>query len=145
MKKFIYFTLVFMLLMLTGCTKTISYTFSVETGDNIQVSLETTEDYSLSQSNGQFSVNKDSSNILTGVFISEDNFYEYLEAVLSSDNVDVIKQTEDSVWYTYYDESHTENNFIQLIPNSSTGILVASLQERSEAEKVFNMLTFTKK
>ena len=63
--------------ILAGCsvTKTKSLTYEVETGDNIKVTLDTSDGYSI-QSDLPFTITKDGTEIMSGTFVTDDG-YEY--------------------------------------------------------------------
>ena len=71
-----------MLLTLTGCTKSKSYTFTVETGDKVKVQLNTTDGYDLS-SDLPFTISKNGNTLSQGTFITTDGYNQYIDVVNS--------------------------------------------------------------
>ena len=66
--------------LLSGCTKnTLSYTYNVETGDAVKVTIDRMEGYDM-DSNNPFTVTLNDEDILTCQFLSEEG-YEYYEDV----------------------------------------------------------------
>lgn len=136
-----------MFVILTGCSKSVSYSFSVETGDTIKVTLDATSGYSLSQSDGMFSVSADDEVVSQGMFITEDGYNYYYDIITSSGGVSNIETTKlADMTYTYYEtESQAggiEHNFLIWLNNSKTGIVLGSLSDSEKAKDVFNCLTF---
>ena len=132
-----------MLLTLTGCTKSKSYTFTVETGDKIKIQLNTTDGYDLS-SDLPFKISKDGNTLSQGTFITIDGYNQYIEAVNSDSNAKILdSKTKDGISYTFYSYNDSEFNYVIKINDSNTGILLGNPNSQEEAEKCFELLTFT--
>ena len=132
-----------MLLTLTGCTKSKSYTFTVETGDKIKIQLNTTDGYDLS-SDLPFKISKDGNTLSQGTFITIDGYNQYIEAVNNDSNAKILEsKTKDGISYTFYSYNDSEFNYVIKINDSNTGILLGNQNSQEEAEKCFELLTFT--
>lgn len=137
-------------IILNACStrSSISYTFNVETGDKIEVSLDTSEGgYSLSQKDGRFTVKTDDTTILEGAFATKEMYDQQLEAVYNSTASKMEEKEKDGNSYLFYEyegESGTEDNFILWIKGSNTGIFLASLSGEEDAKSAFNCLSFSK-
>lgn len=132
-----------MLLTLTGCTKSKSYTFTVETGDKIKIQLNTTDGYDLS-SDLPFKISKDGNTLSQGTFITIDGYNQYIEAINSDFNAKILdSKTKDGISYTFYSYNDSEFNYVIKINDSNTGILLGNPNSQEEAEKCFELLTFT--
>lgn len=132
-----------MLLTLTGCTKSKSYTFTVETGDKIKIQLNTTDGYDLS-SDLPFKISKDGNTLSQGTFITIDGYNQYIEAVNSDSNAKILEsKTKDEISYTFYSYNNSEFNYVIKVNDSNTGILLGNPNSQEEAEKCFEQLTFT--
>lgn len=132
-----------MLLTLTGCTKSKSYTFTVETGDKIKIQLNTTDGYDLS-SDLPFKISKDGNTLSQGTFITIDGYNQYIEAVNSDSNAKILdSKTKDGISYTFYSYNDSEFNYVIKVNDSNTGILLGNPNSQEEAEKCFELLTFT--
>lgn len=132
-----------MLLTLTGCTKSKSYTFTVETGDKIKIQLNTTDGYDLS-SDLPFTISKDGNTLSQGTFITIDGYNQYIEAVNSDSNAKILEsKTKDGISYTFYSYNNSEFNYVIKVNDSNTGILLGNPNSQEEAEKCFEQLTFT--
>ena len=144
--KLLFLTLV-VCFALVGCTTNVAYTFNVETGDNVKVELDTSSGYSLSQSDGTFSVSKDNDVLSQGMFITEDGYNYYYEIVTSSGSISNTESTKlSNMDYTYYETTNesgdTEYNYLIWLNNSKTGIILGSLKGDT-AKDIFSHLTFT--
>ncbi len=135
-----------MVLFLGACTKSFSYTFHVETGDQIKIQLDTSEGYQLSQEEGTFTVSKEDTDILMGVFLTEEMYGQYL-AALDVDEVEILAEAEhNGCAYTFYrftGEDHVEHNYVCWVTGSSTGVLIAGVEEQQAVEAAFERLTFS--
>lgn len=132
-----------MLLTLTGCTKSRSYTFIVETGDKVKVQLNTTDGYDLS-SDLPFTISKDGNTLSQGTFITTDGYNQYIDVVNSDSNARILDSgTKDGISYTFYSYNDSEFNYVIKIDGSNTGILLGNSNSQEEAKKCFELLTFT--
>lgn len=143
-KVFLSLTVVgIMILTLTGCTKNKSYTFTVETGDKIKIQLNTTDGYDLS-SDLPFTISKDGNILSQGTFITISSYDEYVNAAKTDSLAKVIAEnSEDNIEYVFYSYNNSEYNYVIKIKNSNTGILLGNPNSQEEAEKCFELLTFT--
>ncbi|MGN1204969.1 MAG: hypothetical protein ACI4SA_07915 [Lachnospiraceae bacterium] len=139
------------LLFMTACTTFAnkSYTFNVNTGEQIKITLSVKTGYSLSQKDGQFTIcDKESNVILTGTFLLEGYTDAYRDVVDADENATVLEDKKtNGISYLYYEYdglSGMEHNFIVDIDNAKTGILLASLSSEKEASEAFSLLTFEK-
>lgn len=128
-------------------TSSKSYTFSVETGDRIQITLDTSDGYSLSQKDGVFSVASGEETILQGVFLLEETYDQYMELSETTDSMIILEENErDDVSYLFYEfvgETGTENNFVIFVKGSHTGVLIGSLSGKDAAKAAFDHLSFS--
>ena len=132
-----------MLLTLTGCTKSESYTFSVETGDKIEVKLNTTNGYDLS-SDLPFTISKDGNTLSQGIFITISSYNEYVNAAKTDSLANVIDESsKDNIEYVFYSYNNSEYNYVIKVKGSNTGILLGNPNSQEEAEKCFELLTFS--
>lgn len=137
-----------LMLSLTACTSSKSFTFQIENGEKIKVTLNTTDGYNLLQKDGTITIQKDDTNILAGFFLTSEGYEQYADMVNSSSNVTIIKMTpEDAPTFYLYQlegEAGTETTFLFKVENAETGVILASLASADEAETAFNLLTFEK-
>ena len=132
-----------MVLTLTGCTKSKSYTFTVETGDKIKVELNTTDGYDLS-SDLPFTISKDGETLSQGTFITVSYYEQYVNAAKTDSLAKVIKESStDDIEYVFYSYNDSEYNYVIKVKNSNTGILLGNQNSREDAEKCFELLRFS--
>lgn len=151
MKKKIILTLslcLLLILTLTACKTSISYTFQIDNGDKIKVSLETTDGYKLLQKDGVFTVQKDEKDVLIGYFLTSEGYEEKAAVVNDSDDATILTATPENsptfYCYQFEGEAGTETDFLFKIDGSETGAIVGSLNSREEAEAAFQLLTIEK-
>ena len=132
-----------LLLTLTGCTQSKSYTFTVETGDKIKVELNTTDGYDLS-SDLPFAISKDGNTLSQGTFITIRSYDQYVNAAKTDSLAKVIDESsKDNIEYVFYSYNNSEYDYVIKIKNSNTGILLGNQNSQEEAEKCFALLTFS--
>ena len=136
--------------ILAGCsvTKTKSLTYEVETGDNIKVTLDTSDGYSI-QSDLPFTITKDGSEIMSGTFVTDDGYEYYVtEVTTEGSGAEVIDSgSKDGNEYTFYkveSDSFTEYDYILKVKDSQTGVIMGSTASEEEASKCFQAMTFSK-
>jgi len=130
-------------LLITGCTTSKSFTYDVETGDKIEVKLNTTDGYDIS-SNLPFTIYKNEESLSQGTFITIAGYNQYLEAVNSDPDAKIIDSgTNGTITYTFYSYGTSEYNYIIKINGSKTGVLLGNPNSQKEAEDCFSRLTFT--
>ena len=147
MKK-IFMTIAFIsivILSVTGCSTSKSYTFSVETGDNIEIKLDTSNGYDIS-SDIPFAVSKDDKKLSQGTFITLDGYDSYIAAVTNDSNAKVIDSaTKNGLEYTFYSYNNSEYNYIIKIKDSNTALLIGNITSEESAKDCFDKLTISKK
>ncbi|MDO5813889.1 MAG: hypothetical protein Q4Q31_12420 [Bacillota bacterium] len=134
----------------TGCSTNLtkSYTFKVETGDSVKVTLDISDKDNLKQKDGQFSIEKNKKVLSQGVFINKSTYEQYVSMLLDNSdvNLSVIDngKTDDYTYffYEYKGESGVEHDYVIWLKGSSTGILMGSLKNKKVAQSVFEKLTF---
>lgn len=143
-KAFISLTVISIVLFtLAGCTTSKSYTFNVETGDAVKVELDTSDGYDLS-SDLPFTVSKDGKTLSQGTFIQGEYYEEYANTANTDSLAKVIDQgSNDDIEYVFYSYNDSEYNYVIKVKDSHTGILLGNPNSKEEAEKCFELLTFT--
>lgn len=132
-----------MLLTLTGCTSSKSYTFDVETGDRVEITLNTSEGHDLSYEL-PFTISKDDKTLSQGTFIKGNYYSEYVN-VANTDSLATVLDTgsNDDIEYVFYSYNDSEYNYIIKVKDSNTGIILGNPNSREEAEECFELLTFS--
>jgi len=137
------------ILSLAGCTlnNTVSFTYAVDTGDRVKVTLNTEDGYTIGTGN-PFIISKDGEDILTCQFLSKvgyDYFTENLtDEFVKLQNGHIIENgNKDNFDYTFYtvESKFIENNFFVKL-NDQTSLIIGSLADETEAKNCFDLLSF---
>lgn len=131
-------------IMLAGCDfkTTRSYTYEVDTGDKVKVTLDTTDDYKLSK-DVPFEISKDGEVQTTGSFLKENGFDLYKSAVSLDENSTLIDSGEkDGHEYIFYSVGGSEYNYVIKLKDSDTGILLGNKVSEDSAKECFERLEF---
>lgn len=139
-----------LLVMLTGCGNGVqlksnkAYEFTVETGDTIQVSLDTSDKYNIT-SELPFAISCDDKVLSQGDFIIGEAYDEYVNAVQTDSNAKVLDSgTKDCNEYFFWSYNNVEFNYVILIGDSKTGIVLGNNISEESARECFNRLTISK-
>jgi len=133
-----------MVLTLTGCTTSKSFTWDVTTGDKIKIKVDTTGGYDIT-SDLPFTISKDGETLSQGTFITIDGYNQYINAVGNDSSVNIIDNvSKNGITYILYSVNNSEFNYIIKINDSNTAVLLGNAHSQVEAEDVFNRLTFSK-
>lgn len=139
--------------VLAGCTVTkseMSYTYNVETGDTVKMTLNKMNGYSTT-SELPFTVTKEEKDIMHGTFITMEGYDYYqdlIDELEKTDEIEIIVKDgeKDGNTYTSYkveSEAGTEYDYLLKIGDSSTGVLMGSLDSKEEASSCFEAIKFT--
>lgn len=131
-------------LILSACSfeTSKSFTFSVETGDNIKVELRTSDGYDM-DSNVPFTVTKDGEDVARGTFLYGSSYEEYRTAYESTEDATLLDEGEKD-GNSYYAYSLPEEiDYFVYVADSDTVVVIASINGDEAAADVFNALTFT--
>lgn len=131
---------------LTGCAKSEThkaYTFDVETGDKIQVELDTSGGYDLT-SEVPFEISLKGDVLSQGMFIEAAQYEEYAAVVAEDANAALIDSgTTDSYEYIFWSYNDSEYDIAVLIKDSNTGVLLGNIVSEESAKECFERLTFS--
>jgi thiol:disulfide interchange protein len=136
--------------LLAGChaNTSQSYTYNVDTGDKVKVTLNTADGYNMNSGN-PFTVTKDDEDILTCQFLSEEGYSFYdselktdiLESQYDGYIIETNKKGENEYIFYSVKNEHTENNFFVKL-NDKTSIIIGSLSDEDVARKCFEKISF---
>ncbi len=134
-------------LTITGCTTSWSYTFNLKTDEQIKIKLDTTNGQKLSQKDAIFTISDDKNEeISKGTFYLEEPFNQLYNTVDILDGVEIIEVGEkDNIKFIFYKvkvESTTEYNYLVKLENSKAGIVINNIISEESARGVFELLTF---
>lgn len=132
-------------LLMTGCKANTSksYTYSVETGDSIKVTLDTSDKYDIT-SELPFAVSHEGTTLSQGTFITAEGYEMYADAI-GEDESAVILDTgsKDGNTYIFWSYNDTEYDYAVMIQDSNTGILIGNNVSEESARECFERLTFS--
>lgn len=144
-KKFniIFSLIVVVMLFVTGCgdsKTTVSYTYKVETGDNIKISLTTNDGYKLT-SDIPFVITKDKKELSQGTFISAEYYTAYVDSVKNDEKAEIIDEgTKSDCSYVMWNYNDSEFDYVVMINGTNTGILIANNISEESAKECFDRL-----
>ena len=141
MKKVFLSLLLMSMVLIQGCEMHthFSYTFDVETGDKIKVTLETGEGYAISQEDGRFTISQNDEEILQGIFLTESGYNQYYQTVSQLTDKEV---NDNVIYYEVNGNSGREYDYLLKVKDSHTGIIIGSLSGKEKAQTAFQRLTF---
>lgn len=131
-------------IMLAGCDfkTTRSYTYEVDTGDKVKVTLDTSDGYKLSK-DVPFEISKDGEVQTTGSFLKENGFDLYKAAVGLEEDAEIIDSGEkDGHEYIFVNVGDSEFNYVIKLGNSETGVLLGNKVSEDSAKECFERLVF---
>ena len=143
MKKSVGIILVLcMIVCFAGCTSHMAYTYSVETGDSIKVSLDTSDGYSIT-AEVPFAISVKGEKQTDGTFIYGEMYQQYVEVVNSTEGAEVLDSgTKDGNTYIFWTYNGEYNYAIQ-VGNSNTGMILGNVVSEDSARACFERLTIS--
>ena len=130
------------MLVLTGCTKTKSYTFKVETGDNVEIKMNVTGGYDLT-SELPIKFSKDDEVLSQGIFAKEEYYDQYYDSIINDSRAKIIEEkSTDDIDYVFYQYDDDEFNYIIKIKKSNTCFILGNNVSRESAQDIFKKLEF---
>lgn len=134
---------VMVMVWFTGCNTSLSYTYKVSTGDNVKIELDTTDGYSIT-SKVPFEISKDGDVLSNGTFIDSKQYDSYVNVINSDENAKLLDESSnDNIKYVFWNYNDTEYNYVILIQESKTGIVLGNTVSEECAKEVFKRLKIT--
>lgn len=138
--------LLLILVTFAGCSDAhtyMSWTFDVETGDDVKIRLETTDGYTIS-SDVPFVIKHNDEELSHRTFIKGDFCEQYREAAKTQEGSKVLTEGEiDGHKYIFWSFNDEEWNYCIELEGGKTGILLGNAVSRETAEEVFSRLKIT--
>ena len=134
------------LFALVGCSAVntyMSWTYNVETGDNVKIKLTTNDGYTIS-SELPFSVSQNGAVISQGTFIKGEFCEQYRTAANTQEGAKMLEEGEiDGHKYFVWSFDNKEWNYCIELAGGKTGILLGNETSQASAQEVFNRLKIT--
>lgn len=141
----ILFALLLSVLMLAGCTSylNMSYTFNIETGEKVKVSLDLLSGMKMSEDGSSFTVKKGNEDVLSGTFITASTREQYVSSVQMS-GYTILENSDDSFkWETGTNTPDGKKEYDRIKKIGTQVYLLAGSQAGWEAsDKAMDALTF---
>ena len=144
MKKIVFLLCAFMLLC-TACqfSTSKSFTFDVDNGDQIKVSLDTTGGFDLS-SQAPFGISQNGKVLSEGTFIYSEYYDYYVEVVDNDSDAELLDSgTKDGNEFIFWCYNDVEYNYAILVRDSDTGVVIGNMVSEKSAKECFDRLTIT--
>lgn len=124
-----------------------SYTFNVDTGDAVKVTLDLGGGYDMS-GKVPFEVTKDGDEIFEGSFLHEEGYELYRDEILGDASSQILDEGERGgndfiFWKTAADDA-TAYDYVVKVKDSGTVVLLEGTAGEEDAQQAFDHLTFTK-
>ena len=132
-----------LILTMSGCSSfesSMSYTYQVNTGDVINIKLNTADGYDLS-SDTPFVISKDGEELSQGTFIQSDEYDQYVAAAEADEKAEILKKgTKSGCTYVMWSYDNTEYNYVLMVKGSSTAVLIGNAVSEESAKECFDRL-----
>lgn len=139
---------IFVLGCFSGCTFSgsstyMAYTFSVDTGDDIRIELDTTGGYDMT-SDLPLEISENGQTLSQGVFLTAEEYEDYFIAASTDLDATVIDSgNTDSLEYIFWSYNDAEFNYAILFNGTNTGFLLGNNVSEDSARECFNRLSFS--
>lgn len=115
-----------LVICLCACSTSKSFTYKVDTGELVKITLDTSNSkYDIKANGSTFELYNDEQLISQGCFMDFSAFDKYKEAVNLDKNAEIIEETSTKIVYYYEDDETTEYDMILCI-SDKTGVVVGS-------------------
>ena len=129
-------------ILATGCSSSKSYTFNITNGEQIKVSMDTSNGYKLKQSDGSFIVKMKKEDVIQGVFILPAQKDQYIENVKSNSDAKILQDDPHCFYWTINGTAGTEYNRIVTFDDAEACVLLASLTDKTLVDTTYQLLSF---
>lgn len=120
----------------------ISYTYTIENGENVKLTLNSTGGYSIID-DSPILITKNDGVISKGKFISGSSLEVYEEGLALLDEIVYsTKEEKDNITYFYFNYNNTEFDYIIKIKDSDIGFMLTNYISEESAIDVFERLSF---
>lgn len=127
--------------MLIGCGKNKSLTIKADTGDVIDVSIDKSGGYSLEESgDSSFLINRKGKQLCTGSFVTAEYYADYADSLNDDENIEVLSTGHNDYYKYVFYRCDDKYDYIVLINDSDTGVLIENTTSQLDAQKCFRRL-----
>ena len=148
-KKFkVFFICMCVLLSMVGCNakvkKSMTYKYSVDTGDEINITFNLSDNYKL-KTELPFSISKDDETLIQGQFVTSENYNQFLDKINSDEKATLIDSgNKDGNEYIFWSYNESEYDYAILIGDSQTALVIASPVSEEAATECFERIDISK-
>lgn len=133
------------LMLTTGCSGEKTYPYRALTGDTIEISFDKSDDYDIEKTQDfPFVISYDGKEESTGKFISSDEYSQYADDLFNDENATIIDSGENDnfefIFYSSSDSYESKYNYLMLIKNSKTGVVLENKTSEDAAKECFEHL-----
>ena len=119
-----------------------SYTYKIDNGDKIKVSLVTNDGHDMN-SDLPFCIELNGETLSQGTFVQADAFATYADMSQTDPAAEILDQgTKDGNEYIFWTYAGEEFNYIIKIGDSNTAVILANAISQASAEACFDLLSF---
>lgn len=139
MKKFIGLLLVAgMIIFMTGCNFYMKVTYPVADNIELEVKLIASDGYQITTSM-PFEIKQNGEVLTRGKIISEEEYQQYLDGVRENEEVTIIEDDDNCIFYNYGEEY----NHVFRIMNTEVYLILSNTVSEESAREVLDRLSFT--
>ena len=136
------------LLSMVGCNakvkKSMTYKYSVDTGDEINITFNLSDNYKL-KPELPFSISKDDETLIQGQFVTSENYNQFLDKINSDEKATLIDSgNKDGNEYIFWSYNESEYDYAILIGDSQTALVIASPVSEEAATECFERIDISK-
>jgi len=136
------------LLSMVGCNakvkKSMTYKYSVDTGDEINITFNLSDNYKL-KTELPFSISKDDETLIQGQFVTSENYNQFLDKINSDEKATLIDSgNKDGNEYIFWSYNESEYDYAILIGDSQTALVIASPVSEEAATECFERIDISK-
>ena len=129
----------------SNITTSKSLTFNLETGDQIEVEVDTSDGYDLRNEGTTFYVVKDGETALQGIFYTAEQSDAQAELIRTTEGVTVVKDEDGFLSYDFPGgAAGPEVGYLVAIPDTTLSYYAASLKDQAAADDAIKHLTVKK-
>lgn len=128
------------ILIISGCSSSITYDFNVDTGDVVKIKCLGSDNHSITPS-VPFNITKNGEKVSEGIFISSEFYEVYVESAKNDADSTVFDEgVINGNKYVAWNYGNVEWNYVIMIGESNTAILLGNITSQESAIEAFKSL-----